>query len=138
MLFVIWNLTFDIWHLVLIFDIDILIEHVKILILICFIFYMLSWHFVDILTFDILILTLWQIWHWHCGFNTSLSQYHWWILRFYEQSKKNDTDSVVICHGFCGYLSWILWLSGTNIGLRDASASKNRTPFLEKYFSVSL
>ena len=36
------------------------------------------------------------------------------------------TDSAVIYHGFCGYLSGILWLSGTNIGLRDASASKNR------------
>ena len=30
-----------------------------------------------------------------------------------------------ITHGFRGYLWRILWLSGTNIGLRDASASKN-------------
>ena len=40
--------------------------------------------------------------------------------------KKKETDSAVIYYGFCGYLSWILWLSGTNIGLRDASASKKQ------------
>ena len=66
------------------------------------------------MTFDIDTDTLLQ----HC-----LSQYHCWILRLSAIQKKS-ADSAVIYHGFCGYLSWILWLSGTNIGLRDASASK--------------
>ena len=35
-----------------------------------------------------------------------------------------EQDSAAIYYGFYGYLSWILWLSGTNIGLRGAGASK--------------
>ena len=61
----------------------------------------------------------------------ALSQYHCWILRLSAIQKKS-ADSAVIYHGFCGYLSWILWLSGTNIGLRDASASKKASKSRKK------
>ena len=61
----------------------------------------------------------------------------------YLQSKKNQRiprlsimDSVVIYPGFCGYLSWILWLSGTNIGYRDASTSKKTIVILSVWKKI--
>ena len=118
---------------ILYFNFDILTFDTEIVLIFWyFIFYIWHWHFVDKLIFwhfDITFLKLWH-WHWHWHFSTTLSQYHWWILRLSAIQKKS-TDSAVIYHGFCDYLSWILWLSVIDSvfiwhqHLRDASASKN-------------
>ena len=132
--FDIQNLTFDIWHLMLIsdivgFDIDILIKHGKI-----FIFHILHDKLAFCCYFD--TLAFWFLHYDKFDIDTEALTFHCLNITDgfcgYQQSKKRRRiprlsvmDSVVICHGFCGYLSWILWLSDTNIGLRDASASIN-------------
>ena len=115
--FGICHVTCETWHLnILHFNVDILAFDTEIVLIFWnFIFDIWHWHFVYMLRFwefDMLTFQFWNydIWHWHWHFTTTLSQYHCWILRLSAIQKKS-ADSAVIYHGFCGYLSWILWLS---------------------------
>ena len=126
--FGICHVTCETWHLnILHFNVNILAFDTEIVLIFWhFIFDIWHWHFVYMLRFwdfDISILKLWHL-------TLTLTLYYNTVSISLLDSAviwnpKKSADSAVIYHGFCGYLSWILWLSGTNIGLRDASTSKN-------------
>ena len=106
--FGICHVTCETWHLnILHFNVDILAFDTEIVLIFWhFIFDIWHWHFVYMLRFwefDMLTFQFWNydIWHWHWHFSTVSIP----LL-----------DSAVICNpkkisGFRGYLSWILWLS---------------------------